>query len=80
MLADPDFAEIAKAELDSLYGKINKLESELELLLIPKDEHDGKDIIMEIRGAAGGDEANILQVIYLECILDMLRVKSGKLM
>ena len=59
MLADPDFAEIAKDELDSLYGKINKLESELELLLIPKDEHDGKDIIMEIRGAAGGDEANI---------------------
>ena len=39
--------------------KKENLVKELELLLIPKDENDGKNIIMEIRGAAGGDEANI---------------------
>ena len=56
---DPEMAELAKMELEAATEKIGTLESELEVLLIPKDENDGKDIIMEIRGAAGGDEANI---------------------
>ena len=56
---DPEMAELAKMELVEAQEKIKVLESELEILLIPKDENDGKDIIMEIRGAAGGDEANI---------------------
>ncbi len=59
MLADESLAKLAKEELDSLNAKLPKLTKELEILLIPKDENDGKDIIMEIRGAAGGDEANI---------------------
>ena len=41
------------------HALLEKIKSELEILLLPKDENDGKDIIMEIRGAAGGDEANI---------------------
>ena len=56
---DPEMAELAKTELESSLEKIKKVEAELEVLLIPKDENDGKNIIMEIRGAAGGDEANI---------------------
>ena len=36
-----------------------KLDGELEILLIPKDPNDGKNVVLEIRGAAGGDEANI---------------------
>ena len=56
---DPEMAELAKMELTSAQEKLAQVESELEVLLIPKDENDGKDIIMEIRGAAGGDEANI---------------------
>jgi len=56
---DPEMAELAKMELEAAQEKITTIESELEVLLIPKDENDGKNIIMEIRGAAGGDEANI---------------------
>ena len=56
---DPEMAELAKMELPSALEKLTQVEGELEILLIPKDENDGKDIIMEIRGAAGGDEANI---------------------
>ncbi len=59
MLKDRDMAEFAKEELDSLSEKKDLLESELEVLLIPKDPNDDKNVIVEIRGAAGGDEANI---------------------
>ena len=56
---DPEIVEMAQMELDELTGKDEQLIDELKILLLPKDENDGKDIIMEIRGAAGGDEANI---------------------
>ncbi len=59
MLNDPDMASYAQEELELNINKKEQLEKELEILLLPKDENDGKDIIMEIRGAAGGDEANI---------------------
>ena len=56
---DPELREIALEEIDNLTKEIDKLYHELEVLLVPKDENDGKNVIMEIRGAAGGDEANI---------------------
>ncbi len=59
MINDPEMAAIAKIELESNEARKEELIKEIEILLIPKDENDGKDIIMEIRGAAGGDEANI---------------------
>ncbi len=59
MASDPELGEMAKEELKSLEEEKTKLDSELEVLLIPKDPNDSKNIIMEIRGAAGGDEANI---------------------
>ncbi len=59
LISDPEMGDIAKNELEELLIQQNNITSELEILLIPKDENDGKDIIMEIRGAAGGDEANI---------------------
>ena len=59
MTDDPDMADIVKEELELNEKRKEILTKELEILLIPKDENDGKDIIMEIRGAAGGDEANI---------------------
>ncbi len=59
LLDDPEFKEIAEAEFENLNQKLTNLKSELEVLLVPKDENDGKNVIMEIRGAAGGDEANI---------------------
>lgn len=59
MLDDPDMGTMAEGEIEKLKVKKDKLYDELKIMLIPKDENDGKNIIMEIRGAAGGDEANI---------------------
>ena len=59
MLHDSEIAEFAKEELSRLTEEQSKLEDELKILLLPKDPNDGKNVIMEIRGAAGGDEANI---------------------
>lgn len=56
---DPELKEIAEGEIESLTTKEEALYKKLEILLVPKDENDGKNVIMEIRGAAGGDEANI---------------------
>ena len=59
LVNDPEMHEIAQMELDENQNKLADLTKEIEILLLPKDENDSKDIIMEIRGAAGGDEANI---------------------
>lgn len=56
---DPEIQEMAKMELEELEAKMPELEKQLQLELIPKDPNDSKNIIMEIRGAAGGDEGNI---------------------
>lgn len=59
MTKDPELGDMAKEELKSLEEEKETLDKELEVLLIPKDPNDGKNVVMEIRGAAGGDEANI---------------------
>ena len=59
MTKDPELGEMAKEELENLQIEKENLEKEIEILLIPKDPNDGKNVIVEIRGAAGGDEANI---------------------
>ena len=59
MVKDPEMMEFAKEELINLEDTKTKLESEIEILLLPKDPNDGKNVIVEIRGAAGGDEGNI---------------------
>ena len=59
MSKDPEMGEFAKEELDNLAVSKENLEKEIEIMLIPKDPNDGKNVIVEIRGAAGGDEANI---------------------
>lgn len=56
---DEEISELAKIELHELTDKNEELEEELKILLIPKDPHDDRNVIVEIRGAAGGDEANI---------------------
>ena len=56
---DPEMHELAEETLAEETANKERLEKELELMLIPKDPNDDKNIIMEIRGAAGGDEANI---------------------
>lgn len=59
MLDDEELREMALEDKERLEKEISDLFEKLEILLVPKDENDGKNVIMEIRGAAGGDEANI---------------------
>mgnify|MGYP000448780572 FL=1 len=56
---DDDLTALTKEELAEVREEQAQLEKELEVLLIPKDPNDDKNIIMEIRGAAGGDEASL---------------------
>ena len=56
---DPEIKEMAKMELDELEERMPDIIKKLELELIPKDPNDNKNVIMEIRGAAGGDDGNI---------------------
>ncbi len=59
LLKDPEMSEFAREEYNENEEKRKKMEADFEIMLLPKDPNDGKDVIVEIRGAAGGDEANI---------------------
>lgn len=54
---DDEMKEMVKMEIDDLSGRQVELEERIRLLLLPKDPNDDKNVIVEIRGAAGGDEA-----------------------
>ena len=55
--ADPDLKEMASEEIKSIEARLPELEEELKVMMLPGDPNDDKDIIVEIRGGAGGDEA-----------------------
>ena len=57
LLSDPDFKDIATEEYEAAQLEKEKLEEELRFLLLPRDPNDDKNVIIEIRGGAGGDEA-----------------------
>ena len=59
MAKDPDMKDFAQEEVEKLHTERDNLESKLKRLLLPKDPNDEKNVVIEIRGAAGGDEANI---------------------
>ncbi len=59
LMKDSELLEFAKEELEENEKKKKDMEDAFEIMLLPKDPNDGKDVIVEIRGAAGGDEANI---------------------
>jgi peptide chain release factor 1 len=54
---DPDFKDMIQQEIREKGQAVEELENQLKILLLPKDINDGKDVIMEIRGGAGGEEA-----------------------
>ncbi len=56
---DEEMREMAKEELSELEAKLPAIEQELKLLLLPKDPNDDRNVILEIRAGAGGDEASI---------------------
>ena len=56
---DPELAELAELEIAELEGEVGGLEEDLRRMLLPKDRNDDKNVIVEIRAGAGGDEAGI---------------------
>ena len=69
MLADPDLADMAQAELDELLPQREPLENELRILLLPRDPDDDRNVILEVRGGAGGEESCLFAA-------DMVRMYS----
>jgi peptide chain release factor 1 len=59
LLDDPEMRELAQAEIEPLRTRIAELETQLKMMLVPKDPNDEKPVIVEIRPAAGGDEAGL---------------------
>ena len=57
LLSDPEFKEMAKEELDEDKKRLAELEAKLKILLLPKDPNDDKNVMLEIRGGTGGEEA-----------------------
>lgn len=74
MVKDPELGEMAREELKESEEALEKLKSDLEIILLPKDPNDGKNVILEIRGAAGGDEGNI----FAGDLFDMYKHYSEK--
>lgn len=57
--SDPEIREMAKADIEDLEKRLETLEHELKLSLLPKDPNDERDVILEIRAGTGGDEAGL---------------------
>ena len=57
LLKDPDLRELAQEEVTSLQARRDALLDEIKILLVPKDPNDEKNVVLEIRGGTGGDEA-----------------------
>lgn len=75
--SDPDFLEMAKEQLIDANQKIEKLEEEFKITLLPKDPNDDKNIFLEIRPAAGGDEAGLFASELLKCYM-LYAQKQGR--
>ncbi len=76
---DPEIREMAEMELEQVHQQIPLLEEALKLLLIPKDPADEKNVIVEIRGAAGGDEGNIFAGDLFRMYSKFSEIKSWKI-
>ncbi len=75
---DPELREMAKMEIDDLEPTIPTLEEELKLMLLPQDKEDSKDVVMEIRGGTGGDEASIFAGDLFRMYTKYFEIKGWK--
>ena len=73
--SDEEMREMLKEELSSAKQQVEKCENELKILLLPKDPNDERNVILEIRAGAGGDEA----ALFAAEIYRMWRVVVGRL-
>ena len=67
--SDPEMAELARGGSEQLQGEQSKREAQLQLLLLPKDPNDDKNVIVEIRAGTGGDEAGLFAADLLRMYL-----------
>ncbi|MCL1953156.1 MAG: PCRF domain-containing protein, partial [Firmicutes bacterium] len=65
LLADPEMTELAQLEIQQNQERVQQLEQQLKILLLPKDPDDDKNTIVEIRAGAGGDEAALFASVLL---------------
>ena len=57
LLSDPEMKEMAQEEMQRAKAEMERLREEMKILLLPRDPNDGKNVVMEIRGGVGGEEA-----------------------
>jgi peptide chain release factor 1 len=74
VLAEGDDRDLLRGEVSSAEAELASLEDEARLLLLPKDPNDGKAVIVEIRGAEGGEEANL----FARDLFEMYRAYAGR--
>src|SRR5512133_297836 len=75
---DPELRERAKEELAQLRPQVEPAEEQLKLFLVPKDPADEKDVILEIRAGAGGDEAGLFAAELLRAYLRFAERRGWK--
>jgi peptide chain release factor 1 len=75
---DPEMKRLAREEIETLKAKQTRLESELKLLLLPKDPNDEKNIILEIRAGTGGDEAALFAADLFRAYLKYAEIRRWK--
>lgn len=76
--SDEEMKELAKEELADAKKRIEELEQELKILLLPKDPNDEKNVIVEIRAGAGGDEERYSLPSYTACMCTTRRASTGR--
>ena len=79
MLDDPEMKEMAREELAETEQRIPQLEEDIKLLLVPADPEDSKNIVLEIRGGTGGDEAALFAGDLLRMYTKYCEMKGWKL-
>ena len=75
--ADKELREMAQLELEETRETLERLEEEIKILLLPRYENDERNVIVEIRGGAGGEEACLLYTSYPGAS-DLLRAAARK--
>ncbi len=76
--SDEEMRELAKEELNDNKKRVEELEQELKILLLPKDPNDEKNVIVEIRAGAGGDEAALFAAEIYRMYVHMQKPADGK--
>ena len=75
---DPDMIELEREELSGAKERLLSYEKQLQIFLLPKDKNDDRDVVLEIRAGAGGEEAVCSQVTFTGCTSGIFRQRAGR--